>query len=65
MQDDDLSRFETEGAAPLPVTHDQGYVDTEGARIWYANQVPPPQSGWFDEGPQRGPATRGKGLKAL
>ena len=24
-----------------------------------------PQSGWFDEGPQRGPATRGKGLKAL
>jgi hypothetical protein len=24
-----------------------------------------PQSGWCDEGPQRGPATRGKGLKAL
>jgi hypothetical protein len=24
-----------------------------------------PQSGWFDEAPQRGPATRGKGLKAL
>ena len=24
-----------------------------------------PQSGWCDEGPPRGPATRGKGLKAL
>jgi hypothetical protein len=24
-----------------------------------------PQSGWFDEGPQRGPATEWKGLKAL
>ena len=24
-----------------------------------------PQSGWFDEGPQRGPATWRKGLKAL
>jgi pimeloyl-ACP methyl ester carboxylesterase len=34
--DDDLSRFEAEGAAPLPVTEDQGYVEHDGARIWYA-----------------------------
>lgn len=34
--DDDLSRFDAEGAAPLPDTHDQGDVENEGARIWYA-----------------------------
>jgi pimeloyl-ACP methyl ester carboxylesterase len=34
--DDDLSRFETDGAAPLPLTNDQGYVEHDGARIWYA-----------------------------
>src|SRR5512135_2338854 len=34
--DDDLSRFEAEGAAPLPVTDSQGYVEHDGARIWYA-----------------------------
>jgi pimeloyl-ACP methyl ester carboxylesterase len=34
--DDDLSRFEAHGAAPLPVTQDQGYVEHDGARIWYA-----------------------------
>lgn len=34
--DDDLSRFETNGAAPLPTTHDQGYVEHDGAQIWYA-----------------------------
>jgi pimeloyl-ACP methyl ester carboxylesterase len=34
--DDDLSRFETEGAAPLPAAVDQGFVECEGARIWYA-----------------------------
>jgi len=34
--DDDLSRFEADGAAPLPVTPDQGYVERDGARIWYA-----------------------------
>lgn len=34
--DEDLSKFEAEGAAPLPVTNDQGYVENEGARIWYA-----------------------------
>jgi hypothetical protein len=36
MYDDDLSRFEAEGAAPLPDTTDQGYVEHNGARIWYA-----------------------------
>ena len=34
--DDDLSRFEAAGAAPLAVTNDQGYVEHDGARIWYA-----------------------------
>jgi pimeloyl-ACP methyl ester carboxylesterase len=34
--DDDLSRFAAEGAAPLPVTLDQGYVENDGAHIWYA-----------------------------
>jgi pimeloyl-ACP methyl ester carboxylesterase len=34
--DDDLTRFEAEGAPPLPVTTDQGYVEHDGARIWYA-----------------------------
>ena len=34
--DDDLRNFETHGAAPLPVTNDHGYVDHDGARIWYA-----------------------------
>jgi pimeloyl-ACP methyl ester carboxylesterase len=36
MYDDDLSRFEVDGAAPLPVTNDQGYIEHDGARIWYA-----------------------------
>ena len=34
--DDDLIRFEAEGALPLPATPDQGHVDHDGARIWYA-----------------------------
>jgi pimeloyl-ACP methyl ester carboxylesterase len=34
--DDDLSKFEADGAAVLPVTNDQGYVEHNGARIWYA-----------------------------
>lgn len=34
--DDDLSRFAADGAAPLPATTDQGYVEHDGARIWYA-----------------------------
>lgn len=36
IYDDDLSRFEAEGATPLPVAQVQGYVEHEGARIWYA-----------------------------
>jgi pimeloyl-ACP methyl ester carboxylesterase len=36
IQDDDLVRFESEGAMPLPETKDQGYVENNGARIWYA-----------------------------
>lgn len=34
--DDDLSNFEEHGAAPLPAACDQGYVDHDGARIWYS-----------------------------
>ena len=34
--DDDLVRFEAEGAAPLPGTPDQGFIEHDGARIWYA-----------------------------
>ena len=34
--DDDLIRFEAEGALPLPQTKEQMYVENEGARIWYA-----------------------------
>jgi pimeloyl-ACP methyl ester carboxylesterase len=34
--DDDLENFEAQGAEPLPVTNDRGYVDHDGARIWYA-----------------------------
>jgi pimeloyl-ACP methyl ester carboxylesterase len=42
IYDDDLRRFEAEGAAPLPVADDQGYVERDGARIWYATYG----SGW-------------------
>lgn len=34
--DDDLKRFEAEGAAPLPNPGDQGWIENDGARIWYA-----------------------------
>jgi pimeloyl-ACP methyl ester carboxylesterase len=34
--DDDLIKFEAEGAAPLPDTKIQGYVENDGACIWYA-----------------------------
>lgn len=34
--DDDLRMFEMEGAAMLPAPDEQGYLDNEGARIWYA-----------------------------
>ena len=36
FNDDDLSKFEADGAAPLPSSGDQGYVECDGARIWYA-----------------------------
>jgi pimeloyl-ACP methyl ester carboxylesterase len=34
--DDDLTRFEAEGAAPLPAAAEEGHVEHDGARIWYA-----------------------------
>ena len=34
--DDELRGFEAVGAAPLPTTGDHGYVEHDGARIWYA-----------------------------
>ncbi len=34
--DDDLARFAAAGALPLPATPAPGYVDHDGARIWYA-----------------------------
>jgi pimeloyl-ACP methyl ester carboxylesterase len=34
--DDDLEHFKAHGAAPLPTAAEQGYVDHDGARIWYA-----------------------------
>ena len=36
MHDDDLREFEAAGAAPLPATTEDGYVEHDGARIWYA-----------------------------
>ncbi|MDX6712402.1 MAG: hypothetical protein QOH96_3418 [Blastocatellia bacterium] len=36
VYDDDLKKFEAEGAARLPVANDQGFVDHQGARIWYS-----------------------------
>jgi pimeloyl-ACP methyl ester carboxylesterase len=35
--DDDLIKFEASGAASLPVSQDEGYVEHDGARIWYAS----------------------------
>jgi pimeloyl-ACP methyl ester carboxylesterase len=37
LYDDDLSRFEAAGAAPLPTTGKQDYLENDGARIWYAS----------------------------
>ena len=34
--DDDLRKFEAVGAPALPVADEQGYVEHDGARIWYA-----------------------------
>jgi pimeloyl-ACP methyl ester carboxylesterase len=36
VYDDDLKTFEADGPAPLPVAEDQGFIDHDGARIWYA-----------------------------
>ena len=36
IHDDDLSRFEADGAMPLPTSNDQGYVEHDGAQLWYA-----------------------------
>jgi pimeloyl-ACP methyl ester carboxylesterase len=36
VNDDDLRRFEADGAEPLPVTNDQGYVEHQRTRIWYS-----------------------------
>jgi pimeloyl-ACP methyl ester carboxylesterase len=36
VYDDDLEKFEADGAAPLPVADHQGYLEHDGARIWYA-----------------------------
>jgi hypothetical protein len=34
--DDELRRFEATGATPLPLTDDLGYIENDGARIWYS-----------------------------
>jgi pimeloyl-ACP methyl ester carboxylesterase len=34
--DDNLRKFEADGAGELPVANEQGYVDHDGARIWHA-----------------------------
>ncbi|HWY48725.1 MAG TPA: hypothetical protein VNX70_15155, partial [Bryobacteraceae bacterium] len=34
--DDDLRKFEADGAEPLPAPDDQGFTEHEGARIWYS-----------------------------
>ena len=34
--DDELRRFEASGATPLPFTDDLGYIENDGARIWYS-----------------------------
>jgi pimeloyl-ACP methyl ester carboxylesterase len=34
--DDELLKFEAQGALPLPETKNQGYVENDNARIWYA-----------------------------
>jgi pimeloyl-ACP methyl ester carboxylesterase len=36
FHDDELRKFEAEGAAPLPVPNDRGSIQHEGARIWYS-----------------------------
>ncbi|MDR3474930.1 MAG: alpha/beta hydrolase [Devosia sp.] len=36
FRDDDLTYLEANGMPPLPVGHAQGFVENDGARIWYA-----------------------------
>jgi pimeloyl-ACP methyl ester carboxylesterase len=36
MFDADLTRFAANGAAPLPTANEQGFVEHDGAQIWYA-----------------------------
>lgn len=36
-RDDELIRFEAQGAAPLPPASVEGHVEHDGARIWYAS----------------------------
>src|ERR1700758_5193609 len=33
--DDDLRNFAANGVSPLATTNDQGYVEHNGARLWY------------------------------
>ncbi|QND60333.1 alpha/beta fold hydrolase [Mesorhizobium huakuii] len=35
-RDDDLRKFEAHSATPLPTAGDEGHVEHEGAKIWYA-----------------------------
>jgi pimeloyl-ACP methyl ester carboxylesterase len=37
VHDDDLTRFEAEGPWPLPTPDDEGHVEADGARVWYAD----------------------------
>ena len=37
FSDDDLNQFAEHGAASLPHTENQGYVEHDGARIWFAS----------------------------
>lgn len=37
MHDDELTRFEAEGAAPLPDINEQHVVENDGAKIWCAS----------------------------
>jgi pimeloyl-ACP methyl ester carboxylesterase len=34
--DDELLKFESEGALPLPTAANEGYVENDGAQIWYS-----------------------------
>jgi pimeloyl-ACP methyl ester carboxylesterase len=36
IRDDDLTRFDAEGAEPFADTNEKGHVENDGAQIWYA-----------------------------